>query len=185
MEIKDSGERREEWRDVKEYEGYYQVSNIGRVKRLKITGNDGRTYRERILIPVYNTRYLNVSLCKNGIIRQRRVHRLVCEAFVENPNNYPCINHKDENRLNNNANNLEWCTYKYNNSYGTVIKRRSKVRCRAVIQMDLKGQKIKKWDSVKDASNYFKVRNSGIIAACKGRQITSAGYKWRYAKRPK
>ncbi len=175
----------EEWRDVKGYEGYYQVSNKGRVKRLKTIGKGGRTYRERILIPVYNTRYLNVSLCKNGIIKQHRVHRLVCAAFIENPHNYPCINHKDENRLNNNADNLEWCTYKYNNSYGTVVVRRAKSRSRAVIQMDLRGRRIKKWDSLKDASEYFGVKYSNIISACRGRQLTSAGYKWRYAEEPK
>ena len=175
----------EEWRDIKGFEGYYQVSNMGRVKRLKIVGNEGRTYRERILVPVYNTRYLNVSLCKNGTVKQRRVHRLVCEAFIENPYNYPCINHKDENRLNNNADNLEWCTYKYNNSYGTVVVRRAKSRCRAVIQMDLRGRRIKKWDSLKDASEYFGVEYSNIISACRGRQLTSAGYKWRYAEKPK
>lgn len=175
----------EEWRDIKGYEGYYQVSNMGRVKRLKITGKDGRTYRERILIPVYNTRYLNVSLCKNGIIKQYRVHRLVCTAFLENPNNYPCINHKDENRLNNNADNLEWCTVKYNNSYGTNIMRRAKARSRAVVQMDLDGKVIKRWDSLKEAKKSLNIKGTGITAACRGRQHTSGGYRWCYAKRLK
>lgn len=175
----------EEWRDIKGYEGYYQVSNMGRVKRLKITGKDGRTYRERILAPVYNTRYLNVSLCKNGTVTQHSVHRLVCMAFVENPNNYPHVNHKDENRLNNNADNLEWCTAKYNNNYGTVIKRRAKAKQKAVIQMDLYGRKIKKWDSLKIAAKHLGIRRTGIIAVCKGRQKTSGGYKWCYARKNK
>ena len=69
------------------------------------------------------TKYKRVNLCINGVGHKKTIHRLVAEAFIPNPNNYPCINHKDENKENNNANNLEWCTYKYNSNYGTCRER--------------------------------------------------------------
>jgi hypothetical protein len=61
--------------------------------------------------------YLRLGLCKNGKIKYYSIHRLVAEAFIPNPNNYPCVNHKDENVQNNNVENLEWCTHKQNNNY--------------------------------------------------------------------
>ena len=97
----------EEWRDIKGYEEKYQVSNLGRVKSLKDRyGN----YREKILKYSKNNRgYLTVSLCKNSKVKLFTVHRLVAQAFIENSNNYPEVNHKDENKENNRVDNLEWC----------------------------------------------------------------------------
>ena len=112
----------EEWRDIKGYEGKYQVSNLGRVKSL----NYHRENREEILSNVPDKYgYLIVSLCKNGKELAFKIHRLVALHFIENPNNYPQINHKDENKQNNRADNLEWCTAKYNNNYGTRTQRQS------------------------------------------------------------
>ena len=72
-------------------------------------------------------------MCKNGKTKQGLLHRLVAEAFIPNPDNLPCINHKDENPLNNRADNLEWCSYKYNNEYNDRIG-----RCRDKISTTLK-----------------------------------------------
>lgn len=109
----------EEWRDIKGYEGLYQVSNLGRVKSL----NYKRTRKEWILKPnTINGGYLQIRLNEKCYL----VHRLVAEAFIPNPNNYPCINHKSEIKTQNNVENLEWCTHKYNANYGTVNERRSK-----------------------------------------------------------
>lgn len=117
------------WKDIVDYEGKYQISNLGRVKTLgRICENVGknqfssyitkRTIPEKIL-SVFGNRYLKVALFKNGKRKYYSVHRLVAEAFIPNPNNLPIVNHKDEDKTNNRMDNLEWCTYKYNANYGT------------------------------------------------------------------
>lgn len=105
----------EEWRDIEGYEGKYQVSNEGRVKSLDYH----RQGFEKVLKPNTHVRgYKRVGLSDGkGIITLYFVHRLVAKAFIPNPNNYPMINHKDENPANNNVENLEWCTAQYNNTY--------------------------------------------------------------------
>lgn len=108
---------KEIFKDVKDFEGFYKVSNKGKVYSVK---------RNELLTPaIGNNRYYKVVLCKNGIKINKSVHRLVAEAFLPNPNSLPVINHKDENRLNNNVENLEWCTYEYNTNYGTHRKKLS------------------------------------------------------------
>ena len=109
--------KKEYWKPVVGYEGLYEVSNLGRVKSLKFG-------KERILKPQKDTSgYLCVTLCKNNNQCQFKVHRLVAEAFIPNPNNLPQTNHKDECKTNNIASNLEWCDRKYNVNYGTRTKR--------------------------------------------------------------
>lgn len=113
----------EEWKDIQGYEGKYQVSSCGRVKTL----NYKRTGQERIMKQRANNKgYKYVNLCNNGKMKSYLVHRLVATAFIDNPNNYPCVNHKDEQSYNNFVENLEFCTYEYNNNYGTVKERKSK-----------------------------------------------------------
>lgn len=105
------------WKDIKGYEGLYQISNYGRVKSLPRMMKN-RKCEEIIKAPsVLPKGYLKVSLCKNGKIKYFFIHRLVAEAFIPNPNNFPCVNHKDCNPRNNEVSNLEWISYKENNSY--------------------------------------------------------------------
>lgn len=118
----------EKWKDIKGYEGLYQVSNLGNVKRLQhedFRCRQGyRIMKERPLTPFLNHNgYLLVRLQKNNIPKTWRVHRLVALAFLENPFNYTDVNHKDEVKTNNSVDNLEWCTRKYNNNYGTKRER--------------------------------------------------------------
>ena len=111
------------WKDIQNYEGSYQVSNYGRIKSL----NYNRTRKEKILKPGKDkSGYFKINLYKNGKYKTYQVHRLVAEAFILNPNNHPIINHKDENPSNNHVDNLEWCTYKYNNNYGNRNEKLSK-----------------------------------------------------------
>ena len=114
----------EVWKDIEGYEGLYQVSNLGRVKGI----NDYMKYKSgRILTQYLMDRgkgYYKVWLYKNTKRKMCYVHRLVAQAFIPNPNNYPDINHKDENSRNNVVENLEWCTEAYNMSYGTLQDRR-------------------------------------------------------------
>ena len=119
---------KEIWKDIKDYDGLYQVSNTGKIKSLerwidrKCKGK--RWQEEKILKPLVNKHgYLHVGLHKNGKIKNYLVHRLVAEAFIQNPNNYPQVNHKDENPSNNFVNNLEYCDAKYNSNYGTRNER--------------------------------------------------------------
>ena len=109
------------WKEIKDYSNY-MVSNMGRVKSL----NYMRTGREKILIlkkAGRNKKYFNIILYKDGKPKTFKVHRLVAEAFIPNPENYPCVNHKDENPSNNCVSNLEFCSYEYNNNYGTRNKK--------------------------------------------------------------
>ena len=110
---------KEIWKDIAGFEGHYQVSNLGHVKSLERIGYGGKTIPERMLKQnLDGDGYPRIGLHKNGCTKTRHVHRLVAEAFILNPQNYPEVNHKDENKQNNNANNLEWCTTKYNLTYG-------------------------------------------------------------------
>ena len=107
------------WKDVIGYEGYYQVSSHGRVKRLETTvkANKGGTMvvKERILAPrITKYGYSRIKLCKYNVEKNIFAHRLVANAFMTNPNGYRVVNHKDGNKLNNHISNLEWCTHKEN-----------------------------------------------------------------------
>ena len=129
-EINKENEEQEIWRDIEGYEGLYQVSTLGRVKRLSriMTGHakHGQLLQEHILTNHKVSKgYLSVGLCKNGKKIQYLLHRIVGKAFVLNPLNLPQINHKDEVRTNCCADNLEWMTPKQNMNYGNRIERRS------------------------------------------------------------
>ena len=161
--------KKEIWKPIKGYEGLYMVSNWGRVKSIKFG-------KERILKPVTNSSgYLLVGLYKNNIEKKYSVHRLVAEAFIPNPYNLPQLNHRDENKLNNNVDNLEWCTNEYNINYGTRTERYSK----PVLQYTLDGEFVGEWPSARECGrNGF---NQGSVSACcRGELKTHKGYIWKY-----
>ena len=106
-----------EWKPVVGYDGYF-VSNTGIIRSFK----RGKPHDLRYVTKVDG--YLRTYLCKNGKTKAFYVHRVVAQAFIDNPNNLPFVNHKDECKTNNCVDNLEWCTFKYNINYGTAIKRR-------------------------------------------------------------
>lgn len=157
----------EVWKDVANAEEYYQISNLGRIR------NKGT---REILKPSKSGGYLHIEL-RYGINKNYLIHRLVAEAFISNPLNFKYVNHKDENKLNNSADNLEWCTCRYNVNYG----KGSLERNQRIIQYDLNGNALKIWESMKDACNELGIRYQGISACCRGIHKTSGGYAWTYA----
>jgi hypothetical protein len=111
--------KKEFWKDIKGYEGLYQISNYGRIRSLKFRNNVCEKYRVIVMKPNLRNGYLVINLRKNMKRKSFQVHRLVAQAFIENPFNYPIVNHIDYNRQNNNAENLEWCTQKQNVNHST------------------------------------------------------------------
>ena len=158
----------EEWRDIKGYEGLYQVSSLGRVKSLVRKTNNQYGKKERLMTQKLDKDgYKRVGLNKNGKQIYYGVHRLVAQAFISNPNNYPQINHKDEDKSNNKVDNLEWCDGKYNQNYGTINKRRTQKLKKKVICITT-GEK---FDSIIEASEKYNIKNkSDISRVCKGKR---------------
>lgn len=174
------------WKDIKGFEGAYQISNLGRVKSLEryvpSSGKTPQKIKEKIRKLFSTTAgYLYVVLSYNHIRKTALIHRLVAEAFVPNPNNLECVNHKDENKQNNIVENLEWCNYTYNNTYKNIHLRRSLDNTiRKVIQYDLDMNEIKRWDKISDAAKYYNTYVTNIIKCCKGDRVHCCGFKWRY-----
>ena len=163
------------WKDIKGYEGDYQVSSYGRVKSYK-------NGKEKILKPRLTTRkYLQVHFCKNKIVKNFQVHRLVALAFLPNPQNFPHINHKDENKMNNNLENLEWCDAKYNNNYGNHGKRISESLGKKIDQYTLDGKFVKEWESTMECERNG-YDHSNVAACCRGKRKTYKGFIWSYNK---
>ena len=173
------------WKDIHNYEGLYQISNYGSVKSLerkvKNTKSSYRIVKEKILSCGKSSNgYYYIILYKNQNKKIYRIHRLVAEAFIPNPNNYSEVNHKDENKENNNVNNLEWCNHIYNINYGTSIKRKAEKHQRQVIQYTKNNEIIKEYNSLKEASDKIGIDSSSIIRCCKRKQKTCGGYIWKY-----
>lgn len=178
----------EQWKDIPGYEGMYQVSNFGRVRSLdRVVEKQGRLHhiKGRILRQgKTHCGYYIIGFSKEDKRTYSSVHRLVAELFIPNPNNYPCVNHMDEDKTNNRAENLEWCTHLYNNTYLSRIERVLSKRMKPVTQMSLDGQIIKKFSSAKQASKEIGVNYSVILEVCKNKygRRTAGGFKWEYAK---
>lgn len=124
------------WKAITDFEGFYEVSNLGNVRGCqrirKSKAESISVVQGKTLHPKSDKDgYKEVALCKDGKMYFKRVHRLVASAFIPNPNNYPVINHIDENPSNNCVSNLEWCSISYNNKY-SVHKRSQKVICNGV-----------------------------------------------------
>lgn len=153
-------------KDIQFYEGLYAVTEGGQVW----------SYRgKRFLTPSLRANgYLTVRLCKDGAKKHHYIHRLVAEAFIDNPSGLPQVNHKDENKQNNSLSNLEWCSAEYNHNYGTRTKR----TCKPVYCVELN----KTFESASEAARQLSLDSSNISKACKQEGKTCGGYHWQYVE---
>jgi hypothetical protein len=162
------------WRDIENYGGLYKVSNYGEIKSLK-------RGKEKILKPSISTSgYLQVVLCDNAKTKSYFVHKLVASAFIENKGNYKEINHKDENKLNNSVDNLEWCNREYNMAYGSARLRQGISRGNPVKQLAMDNIVIARYSSANIASILTNIDPSSIIKCCQGKRKYAGGYAWQY-----
>lgn len=182
------------WKDIKGFEGKYQVSNFGNVRSLNYRGHG---YEKNLTPKTNNNGYIWYLLSKERKTYPMLSHRLVAEVFIENPNSLPEVNHKDENPKNNHVDNLEWCTRKYNAVYSMerhpkryenckrtnkeFKPRISKHYYRKINQLELSGEFVKQWDNQRQIYNETGFFPDSIRKCCEGKRKTAHGYKWEYA----
>ena len=167
---------KEVWKDIEGYEGLYQISNLGRVKRV-ITDRilKGKKHKDG---------YLLVDLYKNSVGAGKTIHRLVAQAFIPNPENKPQVNHTDEDKTNNMVSNLEWMTAKENNNHGTRNERAGKAISKSqsipIIATNLKtGESIEFYGS-NECARQLGLHQSSITKVLKGRLKQTGGYTFKY-----
>ena len=149
----------------------YEVSNLGKVRNIK---------SGRILKPRLNKNgYLRHCLSENNKQKYLYLHRIIATAFIDNPDEKPCVNHIDENKLNNDLSNLEWCTVRENNIHGTRTKRAAEKHSIEVIQLDLNDNVLNEFESVAQAERETGIDASSISKCCNGKLKSSGDYKWR------
>ena len=183
---KNNREEYEMWKDIKGYEGLYQVSNLGRVHSLdrfvpRKTGTVQKVHGRILKLPEDKDGYSQVSLWKRNKMKKAKAHRLVGEAFIPNPNNLPEINHKNEVKNDNRVSNLEWCTRKENINHGTRSEQVAKTKRKPVIGINLDTGKKTTFKSMREASK-FGFHPSAIRKVCIGEQEAHKGYSWEFAK---
>ena len=167
------------WKEIPDTDGKYLISTAGEVMAISRRVKFGNVFR------CTKTNIRTARKKENGYLeleilgKHHYIHRLVAEAFIPNPYNFPCINHKDENKENNNVENLEWCDYSYNTNYGTRTKRAKEKQFGdrfVVINLDTGDV----YQTPKDASRATGIHNDSISRVCKGKSKTAGGYRWRY-----
>lgn len=180
----------EVWKDIPDYEGRYQASSLGRIKSLKRETNNQYCKEDIILkIKRHKNGYLFAALYKNGKQKDISIHRLVATTFLENKNNYPCINHINGNKEDNSVSNLEWCSYSHNTKEAfktglmkpnyKVLRENSKKSAIKVLQIDKITKKvIREWDSMKEAEDTLHI-TTHINEVISGRRKSAGGFLWK------
>lgn len=168
--------KNEVWKDIPNYEGRYQASTFGRIKSInsKCRKTDVIMSNRSISMCGYQV----VNLKKDGNRKSFMVHRLVAMTFIPNPNNYPIVNHKNENKLDNRVENLEWCDLKYNSSYGTIRNRIAEKLGKRVlcVELDLV------FPSIGAAARNYGLHYQNISRCCRNQNRTAGGYHWKFTE---
>lgn len=188
------------WKDIKGYEGLYQISNLGNVKKIKNKKYninkkevEEKEINKYISIGKHKLGYKNVKLTdKNGIRKNLFLHRIIAEAFIENPNNFNIINHKDGDKSNNDINNLEWTSQKDNVNHAwknglcenvrKVCAINGRKKSKKIIQKNKNGEVIKVWNSTMDIERELGILHNNITSCCKHYNRTAGGFIWEYYK---
>ena len=166
-------ETNEIWKDIPEYENLYKISSIGRVMSL----NYLNTGKEKILKPRKEGKgYLKVTLSKEGEKKDFKIHRLVAQSFLDNPDNLPQINHRNEDKKDNRVENLEYCDAKYNNNFGTHTQRMAKAKSISVICVETG----KIYQSARDIQRQLVFNQSNISKCCMDKYKSAYGFHWQY-----
>lgn len=165
----------EKFKPVKGYAGIYEISNMGRVKSLSrvVERKDGNTRvtEDRIILPfLTKCGYHQIVLCKDGVRKKHLIHRLVANAFIENPNKLPIINHKDENKLNNRVDNLEWCSAYYNLRYGKMQAKLVKINV-----IDSKGDIVEVVEGIRECERKYSISKYLIKQSSEGKDLIREG----------
>lgn len=178
----------EEWKDIKGYEGYYQISNLGRVRSLDrettqkhYSGVTSHYFRKGNIkkIQVQKNGYEIIALNKNGKITRKLIHRLVAESFIDNPKDYSYVNHKDNNLRNNQVDNLEWCTQSYNIKYAYDNWTKYPPNMKSIRQLK-DGKTIAVYDSISEAQRMTRICFTNISKCCRKLRNHAGGYQWEY-----
>jgi len=177
----------EEWRDIVGYEGHYQVSNLGRIRGLDRTFlRNGFliTVRGRILRPGTSRGcrggYCFVGLCNDGKVSQLYIHRLVAQAFISNPDNLPCINHKNRNIHDNNVENLEWCTYQQNVTYMGAHLLRGERKRKPILVFNPDGTLFGEFACCQEVADALGIWPDTVYRYMAGKHKCEMGYTFKY-----
>ena len=177
---------KEKWKPVPGFEGLYEASTEGRIRsvdRIIKMYNGGEWVRKGAVrrTTLNHSGYLRLSLCKEGIQYPFTVHRLIAKTWLENPENLPEVNHKNENKIDNRVSNLEWCDRGYNIHYGTFGDRVSVSNSRPVTQYTLEGDRLMTFYGSREAERRLGITNQSINLCCLGRRQQAGGFRWKYA----
>ena len=172
--------KEEEWKSIKDYEGLYEISSYGRVKSLSYKYKNGKVREEIIRVPSVTHGYEFLKLNKNGKSKNYKIHRLVAEAFIPNPENKPEVDHIDTNKRNNMVENLRWVTRQENCDNPRTFRTHMIAVTKPILQYDLDGNFLNYYPSIAEAS-----RRTGIIVCIiqnclAGRTQTAKGFIWKY-----
>ena len=182
---------KEKWKTIKGYDSLYAVSTLGNIRSMEKTSINGNLLKPKMMKPARQSNgYISLVLHNNGFRKTHTVHRLVAVAFLKNPNNLKTVNHKNGKRDDNSVDNLEWMSQSDNCKHGfeknghvgswTDKFGKDHHRSKVVIQMDLDSNEVARFYGTMEVERETGINNRGVADACRGKNKTAGGFKWKY-----